>query len=76
MRYVGGKYRASKKITEVILANTPWRDRYLEPFVGGAAVTEKLAPHFTAPVVCDFNENVTVLWEAVLHHGWLSGARH
>ena len=34
-----------------------------------SAVTEKLALHFTDPVVCDFN--VTVLWEAVLHHGWL-----
>ena len=76
MRYVGGKYRASEKITEAILANTPWRDRYLEPFVGGASVTEKLAPHFTDPVVCDFNENVTVLWEAVLRHGWLPYPEH
>lgn len=70
MRYVGGKSKIAKELSAVILANTQSRDNYLEPFVGGASIFAKLAPHFNYSRAGDFMPDVVELWNDVIHHGW------
>lgn len=65
MRYVGGKGRISKAIATTILSMTTERDTYIEPFVGGAAVFEQVAPHFETAMASDLEPNVVALWQGL-----------
>lgn len=71
MRYMGGKSRISKALSEVILAHTDKREVYVEPFVGGGAMAEKMAPHFETVVLNDLHEDLMLMWDAVLNKGWI-----
>lgn len=71
MRYMGGKSRISKALSEVILAHTAKREVYVEPFVGGGAMAEKMAPHFETVVLNDLHEDLMLMWDAVLNKGWI-----
>ena len=71
MRYMGGKSRISKALSEVILAHTDKREVYVEPFVGGGAMAEKMAPHFETVVLNDLHEDLMLMWDAVLNKGWV-----
>lgn len=73
MRYMGGKGRIAKALSEVILQDTetiPDRGRYLEPFVGGGAMAAKLGQHFDHVVYSDIHPDLMLMWDAVLHKGW------
>lgn len=69
MRYLGGKSKIAKRLTEVILATTTNRDRLIEPFVGGGAMTATLAPHFRDVQASDIHEDLILMWSA-LRDGW------
>lgn len=69
MMYVGGKSRLSKQISEVILADTPERGLYVEPFVGGASVLARMAPHFERSLASDAHPDLILMWQAV-QRGW------
>lgn len=71
MRYMGGKSRISKALSEVILAHTDKREVYVEPFVGGGAMAEKMAPHFETVILNDLHEDLMLMWDAVLNKGWI-----
>lgn len=70
MRYVGGKGRIAGRIASVILSRTPDRVAYLEPFVGGASVTEKMAPYFPECQAGDISSDLILMWQA-LQDGWV-----
>lgn len=65
LAYVGGKFRQSKVWAPKILELTEDRTRYVEPFVGGASMLEKLAPKFTEAFAGDLNEDLVLMWEDV-----------
>jgi DNA adenine methylase len=69
MQYVGGKATIAREIVAVILADTPKRDVWFEPFVGGANVTEKAVPHFRAYECHDANPDLITMWQAIMA-GW------
>lgn len=69
MRYLGGKSKISKRITECILAHTPNRGHLIEPFVGGGGMLATLGPHFKRATVNDKHPDVAMLWRA-LSEGW------
>jgi DNA adenine methylase len=70
MKYMGGKSRLAKAISEVILAESPSRTFYLEPFVGGGSTFAALAPHFDWSVAGDLHPDLILMWNAVLFEGW------
>lgn len=70
MQYMGGKARIAGKLAEVMLAATPNRLHYLEPFMGAAWVLDKMAPHFRYPAAGDVMPDVALLWQAV-QQGWM-----
>ena len=69
MQYLGGKYRIAGQLAGVIVRAGEGRSRYLEPFLGGAAVFERVAPHFAYAVGCDVVEDLVLMWQAALD-GW------
>lgn len=69
MRYLGGKSRIAKALTQVILANTEHRERLIEPFCGGGAMTAALAPHFRQVCATDIHEDLILMWQE-LQKGW------
>lgn len=69
MRYIGGKYRLAKRISETILGREASRLHYVEPFVGGAAVLEKMAPHFAHSDASDMSYDLILMWQS-LQAGW------
>jgi len=73
MRYVGGKSKIAGQIAEVILASTPHRHLYLEPFVGGGSVLAKMAPHFEQTLAGDAHEDLMLMWQSV-REGWVPPA--
>lgn len=70
MRYVGGKYKIVKPLSEALLANTDFRKYYLEPFVGGGSVFSSLAPHFAYAEAGDLHPDLVLMWNALLFEGW------
>lgn len=71
MKYMGSKARHAKELLPIILKeHTPdmW---YVEPFVGGANMIDKVDPT-VAPkrLGCDVHEYLIGLWQAV-SNGWL-----
>lgn len=71
MRYMGGKSRISKELAAVILGHTSKREVYVEPFVGGGAMAEKLAPHFGQTIISDLHADLMLMWNAVINKGWV-----
>ena len=69
MRYVGGKARIAKEVSEVILSLASDRGSYYEPFVGGGAMMEKMAPRFQQSFIGDFSEDLILMWRNI-HSGW------
>lgn len=71
MRYVGGKSKIAKSLSEVILEHANSRAYYLEPFIGGGSMFPKLAPNFEWSVAGDLHEDLVLMWNAVLQGGWI-----
>jgi DNA adenine methylase len=70
MKYLGGKVRIAKGISSAILETVPDRERYLEPFCGGCAVLEKMAPHFHRCLASDIHPDLILMWQALMN-GWV-----
>jgi DNA adenine methylase len=70
MRYIGGKSRQSRDFVPAILQHTPFRDRLIEPFVGGGAMLGALAPHFHSVMAGDGHLDLALMWRD-LANGWL-----
>ena len=67
MRYMGGKSRIAKALSEVIEATD---GEYWEPFVGGFGSFEVIAPKFKVAHANDIHPDLMLMWDAVLNHGW------
>lgn len=66
---MGGKAMIARHIVAAILADTPERGAWFEPFVGGGNVLERAAPHFDRSIAMDAHEDLMLLWQAV-KAGW------
>lgn len=70
MRYMGGKGRIAKKISETILNHVPHHSgTYWEPFIGGGAIAAKLGNQFDNAHYSDIHPDLMLMWQA-LHDGW------
>lgn len=70
MRYLGGKSKIAQRIAAVVLSSVQERGTYIEPFIGGGAVFEALAPHFAHPRAGDVHLDLMLMWQAVAR-GWI-----
>lgn len=70
MQYQGGKERIAKHLVEVMLSRRSGETSYLEPFMGGASVLCRMAPHFDEVVGADAMLDLVTMWESVTHRGW------
>jgi DNA adenine methylase len=70
MRYLGGKCRIAKEIAAVILAREPSRGAFIDAFVGGAAISAVLAPHFLFAMANDAHPDLIEMYRA-LQMGWV-----
>ena len=71
MKYMGSKNRIAKHILPIILKDRKENQYYVEPFVGGANMIDKVDP-LIAPkrFGSDFNEYLPELWKAA-ESGWM-----
>jgi len=67
MKYMGRKNRHSKDILPIILSNRKKDQWYVEPFVGGANIIDKVDGK---RIGADINEYLISLWGAV-SNGWM-----
>lgn len=67
MKYMGSKARHAKDILPIILTDRQEGQWYIEPFVGGANVIDKVDG---LRIGADFNPYVIALWQAV-SDGWV-----
>lgn len=66
MTYVGGKSRLAKYIIPKLLEYREEGQMYVEPFVGGANIIDKMDD---PRIACDNNEYLIAMWQA-LQNGW------
>jgi len=68
MRYMGGKYRQSKKIVELIKQREGTNFKYCEPFAGGmwsaTRVIKELQP--SKIILSDINKSLILLWRNLI----------
>lgn len=70
MRYMGGKERQAKYLVPEILKHGAGCTSYLEPFLGGASIFSRMAPHFPGEATgADIQPDLILMWNAVLG-GW------
>lgn len=69
MRYVGGKSKIARQIADKIRELSPDATTVIEPFMGGGAMTERLAQRFDRVFASDAQEDIYLMWRSVLH-GW------
>ena len=68
MQYLGGKYRLSKKIIPILISNRTSSDQlYVEPFVGGCNVIDKIVGNRLAN---DSHRFLISMWKD-LQRGWI-----
>jgi DNA adenine methylase len=70
MRYMGGKSRIGKEIVQAIIADGAPRDRWFEPFVGGANITVHAAPVFGKCLGMDAHPDLILMWKKVVEECW------
>lgn len=63
--YLGGKTRLAKHISKAILEDTPNRDRYIEPMIGGGSVFTHMAPNFKVAVGADKHIDLILMYQAI-----------
>ena len=70
MHYPGGKEKLWKEIQKVVLEyKQPQHTTYIEPFIGGGSTFCRNAPLFEKAIASDINEDLVLLWNALLT-GW------
>lgn len=70
MKYMGSKNRHAKELLPIILKDRKPGQWYVEPFVGGANMIDKVDGN---RIGADFNEYVAELWKAIAD-GWIAPA--
>jgi len=70
MKYMGSKNRIAKEILPIILKDRKEGQWYVEPFVGGANMIDKVDGN---RVGSDLNEHLIEMWKSVAH-GWMPPA--
>ncbi len=70
MRYLGGKSKIAKRLAAIIGTG----EEFLEPFMGGGAMTAALAPNFSYGRASDIHPDLIMLWQA-LSSGWIPPSR-
>lgn len=66
MKYMGSKARHAKELLPIILADRKEGQWYVEPFVGGANMIDKVTGN---RIGADYNEYLAEMWKAV-SRGW------
>lgn len=70
MRYMGGKGRIAKKLSETIMNHAPSNSgTYWEPFVGGGAMASRMGRHFEVANYSDIHPDLILMWQK-LNEGW------
>lgn len=69
MRYIGGKSKIAKELARQIRVRTNATEIY-EPFMGGAAMTARLADEFETVTPGEVNADLVALWR-VAARGWV-----
>lgn len=67
MKYLGGKQQIARDLAAVI-TTTPGHT-YIEPFLGGAAVFQRVAPHYPHAIGSDSHPDLMLMWQAFAD-GW------
>lgn len=71
MQYMGGKYRQARHIAPLILDRLHLTNgTYWEPFLGGASMAVRVAPHVDRALLTDAHPDLVLMWQA-LQDGWL-----
>lgn len=71
MKYMGSKARHAKELLPIILKDHKPEMWYVEPFVGGANMIDKVDPKIAPKRLgCDVHEYLIAMWQAV-SNGWL-----
>ena len=70
MKYMGSKARHAKELLPIILQGRREGQWYVEPFVGGANMIDKVAGNRLGS---DYNEYLVAMWQAVAG-GWMPPA--
>jgi len=68
MQYMGSKNRISKELKPFLERNLNGENWYIEPFVGGANMIDKI--NYDKRIGADFNEYLIEMWKA-LQGGWI-----
>lgn len=68
MQYLGSKRKHAKELLPIILKNRKENQWYIEPFVGGANVIDKVDGN---RIGSDIDEDLICLWKAVSEEGWI-----
>jgi len=67
MKYMGSKNRIAKHLLPIILKNRPYYQWYVEPFVGGANMIDKVGGN---RIGGEYNKYIVSMWNALIH-GWI-----
>jgi DNA adenine methylase len=70
VRYIGGKSKIASALVDVIAGLAPEARVAVEPFMGGGAITAKLAQRYETVIASDAHEDLVLMWQAVLA-GWV-----
>lgn len=65
MRYLGGKCRIAKPISELILQKKEDAKTFVSLFCGGCAIETKLAPHFENVICNDLHPYLIAMYQAL-----------
>lgn len=65
MRYLGGKCRIAKPISELILQKKEDTKTFVSLFCGGCAIETKLAPHFENVICNDLHPYLIAMYQAL-----------
>lgn len=69
MQYMGGKHRQASRIVPILRDLARGKVRYLEPFLGGAAIAERMAGVCSKIELADAHADLVLMWQAILD-GW------
>lgn len=65
MRYLGGKCKIAKPISELILQKKENAKTFVSLFCGGCAIETKLAPHFENVICNDLHPYLIAMYQAL-----------
>lgn len=68
MRYMGGKFRQSKVISNYVKKNFSCNQTYVEPFCGMVSVASKVSDNFTNVILADNDEFVILLLKSLVNN--------